>query len=128
MAENPVKRETALPPQLLRDLERVAGRRVDARPVIAAIHLEPDMQAAAGQRPRGVEIIENHAQRYAVLRDALHMRNVRRIERECPRQVFEAATGERVRLEQRGHRDALRTVLPLAATQLETLVRFDVRP
>ena len=76
MTENPVKREAPLRPQFPRDIERVTGRRVYPRPVIAAIHLEPDMQAAAGQRLRGVEIVENHAERYTVPRDALYVRNV----------------------------------------------------
>src|SRR6266566_3200327 len=126
MTENPVKRQAPLRPQFPRDIEGIPGRRVDPRPVIAAIHLEPDMQAAAGQRLRRVEIVENHAERPAVLRDALHLRNVGRIERECPRQLREAAARERRRFEQRGYRDALCPQRQLAAAQLETLVRLDV--
>src|SRR5438132_3469521 len=61
--------------------------RVDPGPVIAAVDLEPDVQAAAGQRLGRVEIVENHAQRHTVPRDALHVWNVRseerRVGKEC---------------------------------------------
>ncbi len=126
MTENPVKRKAPLRPQFPRDLEPITGRRVDPRPVVAAIHLEPDMQTAAGQGFRRVEIVENHTERYAVLRDALHVWNVGRIERECPRQVREAAAREGRRFEQRGHGDALCPQRELAAAELETLVRLNV--
>ena len=86
------------------------------------------MQAAAGQRLGGVEIIENHAQRHAIPRDALHVWNVRRIERKRPREVGEATAREDLRFEERGYGDSLRPKRHLPASQLETLVRLDVRP
>ena len=65
------------------------------------------METAAGQGFRGVEVVEHHAERYAVPRDALHVWNVGRIERECPRQVREAPAREALRLGQSGYGDAL---------------------
>src|SRR5207247_10251251 len=108
-----------LRPQLPPGHEPITGRLVDARPVMDAIHPEPGMEAAAGQGVRGVEVVEHHAERYAVPRDALHVWNVGRSERECPRQVREAPAREALRLGQSGYGDALCAVRQLATSQLE---------
>src|SRR5207245_8036298 len=75
MAEDAVEHEPALRAELARDLEPVARGGIDAGPVIAAVHLEPDVQAAARQRLRRVQLIQNDAHGGARLADALHVRN-----------------------------------------------------
>ena len=85
------------------------------------------MEAAICQCLGSVEIIENHAQRDAILSDPLHVGHVRRIERERPREVRKPAPRERFGLEQRGDRDARCAICLLPASQLETFVRLDVR-
>src|SRR6266576_4775396 len=69
MTENPVEREAPFSAQLACDLESIARRGIDARPVVSAVDLQPDVEAppVAGQRLRGVEIVQDDAQRHAGL-------------------------------------------------------------
>ena len=54
------------------------------------------------------------------------MVEVRRIERECPREVREPTSGKRLRFEQGRHRNAVRAVRDLPASQFEAFVSLDV--
>src|ERR1044072_7182386 len=105
-----------------------AGGGSGAGAMQAAVTLEPGVQAALGQSLRRFEVVEHHANRDALRGDALHVRDVREIERKCPCDVGEPAAGKRLGLEERGDRDALRAVRELATSELETFVRLDVRP
>src|SRR4029077_13635227 len=128
VTQNTVESEPAFRAKLPSDFQPVAGGGVDAGAVIAAVHLEPDMEPSASQRFSGVEIVENHAQGCPVLGDLLHVAYMRRVERECPGEVGEAGPRESLRLEQRGDGDALGTVGQLPAPQLQAFVCLDVRP
>src|SRR5258706_14040931 len=129
VTQNTVEAEPAFRAKLPGHLQAVAGCGVDTGAVIAAVHLEPDMEPSACQCFSRLEIIENHPHGCPpVLGDLLHVAQVRQVERECPGEVGEPGQREGLCLEKRGDGDSLCTVRELPAPQLETLMGLDVRP
>ena len=127
VAQNPVEGQAALRAQLARHFEGILRRRVHARAVVAAVHLEPDVQSGPREGLGSGEVVHQHPQRGA-LRDPPDVGDVRRIERKCPGEVRETGAGERLRFEQRGDRQTTGAVRDLPFGQVDTLVRFDVWP
>src|SRR6185503_702079 len=123
-----IERDAALRAQLARDVQPVPRRWIDAGAMVAAVHLEPYMQTRPRDRARRFEIVQHDTQRHTALDDALHMRHVGPIQWKCPGEVGESPIGECLGLEQRRDGHAVCTMRHLPASQLETLVRLDVRP
>src|SRR6266516_5436621 len=85
VTQNTVEAEPAFRAKLPGHLQAVAGCGVDTGAVIAAVHLEPDMEPSACQCFSRLEIVENHPQGGPpVLDDLLHVAHVRQVERKCP--------------------------------------------
>ena len=129
VAEDAVEEHPALLPELFGDFQGIGRLRVHARPVIAAVDLEPRVQPRAPQRLRGGEVVHHDAQRGArLVLEAPRVGEVRRVERERPGDVGEPRRGERLRFDECRHRDARRAARHLALAELQALVGLDVRP
>src|SRR5207244_9712088 len=95
--------------------------------MVAAVHLQPDVQSRPRERPSRAEVVYDDPERRArLLRDPPCMRDVARIYRERPGEIVDPGPGEHLALDERRDREAAPPVLQLEASEPHPFVRLRV--
>src|SRR5439155_11614956 len=96
--------------------------------MVAAVHLQPDVQSRPRERPSRAEGVYDDPERRArLLRDPPCMRDVARIYRGRPGEIVDPRPGEHLGLAERRDREASPPLLSPAASEPHPIVRLCVR-
>jgi hypothetical protein len=128
VGQQAVEPEDARGGQAARQLEGGGRVRIDPRPVIAAVDLEPDVERNAGrlEQLERLRRVQRDPQRDAFGQTA-RLVEAGRDERERPGDVIDAVVGEDARFVQRRDRHAARAVVALQVGHLDALVGLEMR-